>query len=111
LEAMGGEGSIGRWLRQRLASGDLRHMTPSGYERVADAFYRALLRGFGEWLEREHATAEPAAGDDVGSQEQDAGVVLDAGVDGGTDAGVEEDAGVDAGTARPRRRRRARRRR
>ncbi|MBX3247978.1 MAG: hypothetical protein KF901_12430 [Myxococcales bacterium] len=49
--AMGGDGAIGRWLRLRLASGDLRHMTPSGYERVADAFHRALLQGFAAWLE------------------------------------------------------------
>ncbi|MCB9611115.1 MAG: hypothetical protein H6722_01535 [Sandaracinus sp.] len=117
LEAMGGEGSIGRWLRQRLASGDLRHMTPSGYERVADAFYRALMQGFAGWLEREHASATgPASeedGADEASHEDDAGVEPDVGtpIDAGTDAGLEEDAGVDAGAARPRRRRRARRRR
>lgn len=51
--AMGGEGTLQEWLRMRprLASGDLRHMTPAGYEVVANLFYKALLEGFAQHLE------------------------------------------------------------
>ena len=51
--AMGGEGTLQEWLRvrPRLASGDLRHMTPAGYEVVANLFYKALLEGFAQHLE------------------------------------------------------------
>ncbi len=50
--AMGGEGAVARWLRSRprLATGDLRHMTPAGYEVVANLFYKALLEGFAGYL-------------------------------------------------------------
>lgn len=117
LAAMGGRDAIGRWLRLRLASGDLRHMTPSGYERVADAFHRALLRGFAEWLDRQSPRDDRAASDeepneqtsDAASATNDAGVVNDAGaLDAGVDAGAVLDAGTDAGRARRRRARRAR---
>lgn len=114
LAAMGGRDAIGRWLRLRLASGDLRHMTPSGYERVADAFHRALLRGFGEWLQREAAatTGESATTDDVTDDSTDDTTVHaapDAGAPdaGAIDAGTPLDAGTDAGRSR---RRRAKRR-
>ena len=51
--AMGGEGAVARWLRSRprLASSDLRHMTPAGYEVVGNLYYKALLAGFAEYLE------------------------------------------------------------
>lgn len=51
--AMGGEDTLEEWLRMRprLASGDLRHMTPAGYEVVANLFYKALLEGFAQHLE------------------------------------------------------------
>lgn len=50
--AMGGEDTLQEWLRMRprLASGDLRHMTPAGYELVANLFYKALLEGFAAHL-------------------------------------------------------------
>ncbi|MEM9074929.1 MAG: GDSL-type esterase/lipase family protein [Myxococcota bacterium] len=52
-QAMGGDGAVRRWLqsRPRLASSDMRHMTPSGYEVVANLFYKALLEGFARYLE------------------------------------------------------------
>jgi lysophospholipase L1-like esterase len=52
--AMGGEGSVARWYRKRprLISSDLRHATPLGYEAVADLYYKALLKGFADYLAR-----------------------------------------------------------
>lgn len=50
--AMGGEGSMGRWLkmRPRLATSDMRHATPEGYEVVGTLYYKALLAAFAEYL-------------------------------------------------------------
>jgi lysophospholipase L1-like esterase len=52
--AMGGEGSMARWLkmRPRLATSDMRHATPEGYEAVGTLYYKALLQAFAEHLER-----------------------------------------------------------
>ncbi len=61
--AMGGEGAVRRWLRSRprLASGDLRHMTPAGYEVVADLFYKALLEGFAGYLAELDGSSEASS--------------------------------------------------
>ncbi|MEM1417491.1 MAG: GDSL-type esterase/lipase family protein [Myxococcota bacterium] len=50
--AMGGEGSMGRWLRAspRLAMGDLRHATPAGYAVVGNLLFEALMEGFASYL-------------------------------------------------------------
>lgn len=50
--AMGGKGSMGRWVRSRpkLASSDLRHATPEGYRVVGALYYKALLKAFADWL-------------------------------------------------------------
>jgi hypothetical protein len=50
--AMGGEGTMARWLkvRPRLATSDMRHATPEGYEVVGTLYYKALLRAFAEYL-------------------------------------------------------------
>jgi len=50
--AMGGEGSMRRWARERppLAVPDYRHATPRGYEVIGNLFYKALLRAFAEHL-------------------------------------------------------------
>lgn len=52
--AMGGEGSMGRWYKERprLALSDFRHATPAGYERIGGDLYRALMKSFAQWLER-----------------------------------------------------------
>lgn len=52
FQAMGGQGSMARWYRSRprLALGDYRHATPAGYEVIGNMFYKALLRGFADWL-------------------------------------------------------------
>ena len=63
FQAMGGEGAVRRWLRSRprLASGDLRHMTPAGYEVVGNLFYKAILEGFAGYLEEEGASPASSA--------------------------------------------------
>jgi hypothetical protein len=47
FEAMGGEGSMGRWNRSspRLGWGDLAHVTRAGAEVLGERFYRAILKG------------------------------------------------------------------
>lgn len=54
FEAMGGEGAMSRWYRAkpRLGWGDFRHATPAGYEVIGNLLYKALLKGFAEYLER-----------------------------------------------------------
>jgi len=51
-EAMGGEGAMRRWWRStpRLAFGDFRHATPAGYRVIGGMVYRALLKGFSDYL-------------------------------------------------------------
>ncbi|MBN1654813.1 MAG: hypothetical protein JXA30_13660 [Deltaproteobacteria bacterium] len=53
--AMGGERSIWRWYKQRprLATSDLKHATPAGYRVIGELFYKALLKGFADFLEKE----------------------------------------------------------
>lgn len=55
--AMGGEGAMARWYeaRPRLVSSDLRHATPAGYAILGNAYYKALIKGFADYL------AKPAA--------------------------------------------------
>ncbi|MEZ4266910.1 MAG: GDSL-type esterase/lipase family protein [Myxococcota bacterium] len=54
FDAMGGEGSMGRWFRSepRLGWGDLAHPTKEGSRVLGDRFYRAIMKGFSDWLER-----------------------------------------------------------
>ena len=53
-QAMGGEGSMARWFRSkpRLGWGDFVHATPAGYEVIGNMFYKALLKGFADYLDR-----------------------------------------------------------
>jgi hypothetical protein len=52
---------MGRWFRRspRLSSGDFRHATPAGYRVIGHMFYRALLAGFRDYLERSGRGTEP----------------------------------------------------
>jgi len=52
--AMGGDGAMRRWWRSdpRLAFGDFRHATPAGYRVIGNMLYRALLKGFRDYLTR-----------------------------------------------------------
>jgi lysophospholipase L1-like esterase len=52
--AMGGEGSMARWVRTRpqLAGGDLTHPTPTGAEVMGDMLSDAIVAAYDEWRER-----------------------------------------------------------
>jgi lysophospholipase L1-like esterase len=52
FEAMGGEGAIERWARQRLplAQPDRVHLTAAGYRLLADALYAGLMNRYFESL-------------------------------------------------------------
>ncbi|MGE0791384.1 MAG: GDSL-type esterase/lipase family protein [Sandaracinaceae bacterium] len=52
--AMGGEGAMREWSRAnpRLAFTDYRHATPAGYRVVGNMLYKALLKGFADYLAR-----------------------------------------------------------
>lgn len=54
FQAMGGEGAMGRWYnaKPRLGWGDYRHATPAGYEVVGNMVYKAMLKGFSDYLKR-----------------------------------------------------------
>ena len=58
--AMGGEGSMRRWYRStpRLAFADFRHATPEGYRVIGNMLYKAMLKGFADYLEREGQPAQ-----------------------------------------------------
>ncbi len=51
FEAMGGEGSIGRWYHAepRLANPDFSHPTVEGQEVIASLVYRALIKGYADF--------------------------------------------------------------
>jgi hypothetical protein len=65
FDAMGGEGSMARWVRARpqLAGGDLTHPTPLGAEVLGDMLSDALIGAYDRWSRHnsEHAGVEPAA--------------------------------------------------
>lgn len=50
--AMGGEGSMRQWFRSnpRLAFADYRHATPAGYRVIGNMLYKAILKGFSDFL-------------------------------------------------------------
>ena len=52
FDAMGGEGSMGRWYRSspRLGAGDLMHPTEAGSEALGEMFARALLGGMADFI-------------------------------------------------------------
>ncbi len=61
FEAMGGEGSMGRWnaSEPRLGWGDLAHVTKAGAQVLGERFYKALLQGLGQWLDASGAEGPP----------------------------------------------------
>lgn len=55
--AMGGDGSINRWVmgqRPPLAQADRVHLTAAGYRLVANALYEELLEGYAEYLKQQN---------------------------------------------------------
>ncbi|MCB1152731.1 hypothetical protein KDL45_03700 [bacterium] len=61
FDAMGGEGSMGRWFnsKPRLGAGDLFHPTKEGGEVLGENFYSALMKGFGEYLTKNGVAPAP----------------------------------------------------
>lgn len=49
FEAMGGEGSMGKWVNKGLGGGDLTHPSPQGAELLGGLFFHALATGFDAW--------------------------------------------------------------
>jgi lysophospholipase L1-like esterase len=54
FEAMGGEGSMGRWVKAKpqLGGWDFTHPTPLGAEAIADLLYKALTTGYVAYASR-----------------------------------------------------------
>lgn len=52
FEAMGGEGSMAKWMKSGLGGGDLTHPTPQGAELIGDLLYKSLTTGFEAWASR-----------------------------------------------------------
>ena len=50
FEAMGGEGSMAKWMKTGLGGGDLTHPTPQGAEALGDLLYKSLTTGFEAWI-------------------------------------------------------------
>ncbi|WAS95463.1 GDSL-type esterase/lipase family protein [Nannocystis punicea] len=53
-EAMGGSGSMGRWVRSSpaLGAGDLSHLTHHGHKVVGSMLYRSLMQGYADYRQR-----------------------------------------------------------
>ncbi len=63
FDAMGGDGSMGRWVKAKpaLAGMDLTHPTPLGAEVLGDMLSDAIVRAFDGWT-RSRATASDGGG-------------------------------------------------
>jgi lysophospholipase L1-like esterase len=59
FEAMGGEGSMAKWMKSGLGGGDLTHPTPQGAEALGDLLYKSLTTGFEAWLSHHPEAAKP----------------------------------------------------
>jgi lysophospholipase L1-like esterase len=61
FEAMGGDGSIGRWYyaNPRLAGADFSHPTSAGHEVIAELVVRSLMQGYSEFRARKVGTPLP----------------------------------------------------
>ncbi len=67
-QAMGGEGSMARWVKAKpqLASWDLTHPTPAGAEVIGELFEKALVTGFEAYRSRAGKKgAEPTKTEDA----------------------------------------------
>lgn len=60
-DAMGGDGAIGRWFDEGLASGDLAHPTAKGSVELGRLFYQAIMKGLHDWVADD--AAAPADGE------------------------------------------------
>ena len=59
--AMGGEGSMGRWVRSSpaLGAGDLSHVTHHGHKVIGGLLYRSLVAGYVDYRKRVAGTPVP----------------------------------------------------
>lgn len=57
FEAMGGEGSMGKWMKTGLGGGDFTHPSPRGAELIGDLFSKSLTTGFEAWRSRQGGAA------------------------------------------------------
>jgi lysophospholipase L1-like esterase len=60
FEVMGGLNSIVRWQRYGLAKADRIHFTRPGYLLMGDLIFDALIRDFGDYLQRQYNSDEQA---------------------------------------------------
>jgi lysophospholipase L1-like esterase len=61
FEAMGGEGSMGRWVKAtpQLGEWDFTHPTPLGAEAIADLLFKALTTGYVAYASRHEGAPSP----------------------------------------------------
>lgn len=58
--AMGGEGAMGRWVRDGLGWSDYSHFTAQGERAMGQMIYRALLEGLRRWQAEQAGAADKA---------------------------------------------------
>jgi lysophospholipase L1-like esterase len=60
--AMGGKGSMAKWVQRGLAGGDLTHPSPAGAQVLGDLFFKSLTTGYDAWASKhKEAPLAPAA--------------------------------------------------
>jgi len=105
-QAMGGEGSMGRWVRSSpaLGSGDLSHLTHHGHKVVGGMLYRALVAGYVEYRQRMVGEPVTLPGAAAAAEAAEAAAAMPAAAPvGGPAAAVEVPAeGSSPGDAAPR---------
>lgn len=52
FRAMGGKGSMGKWVQKGLAGSDLTHPSPSGATVIGDLFFKAVVTGYDAYASR-----------------------------------------------------------
>jgi len=52
FRAMGGKGSMGKWVEKGLGGADLTHPTPAGATVIGDLFFKAILAGYDAYASR-----------------------------------------------------------
>jgi hypothetical protein len=72
-EAMGGPGSMARWLNRKLAWGDLFHLTDQGLTIIGHTLADAMLLAFDQWIVRHPEAANAVASPDSGGVDGQSG--------------------------------------
>lgn len=74
-QAMGGAGSMGRWVRSSpaLGAGDLSHLTHHGHKVVGAMLYRSLMQGYKQYRERVAGTPVKALAPESAEVVEEAG--------------------------------------